>query len=304
MNLEDRQRGFIGIGKLTPAAVNPFVTRIMGVPKDGSPHQHRGSGLLCTIGGREAIVTANHVIEEIEEDGRFSGPAFSCFERAHHFTPCRLLGIDVAVYFAESRLEPRGEKQFWQGERSDSSSDLLLEDFVVFQGFPARFSRYSAFGPAHVSDAFTHCTSMRPKRGDLAAEVLANLDESTLEYPLLPNDICKPGQFALSFNEAGGPLMKSGSSEVLKQSTVIDYSHLFSVGATLPGQKPKGPFGISGSPVWRCGAYECQWNCDAWSAELMSLTGIVTHWNEAHKILLATSFAEILRSLKAQCAVG
>ena len=56
---------------------------------------------------------------------------------------------------------------------------------------------------------------------------------------------------------------------------------------------------MSGSPVWRFGALECDWNYDAWSANLCSLAGIVTDWNEGHQILIVTPFLEIMKRLVA-----
>lgn len=297
VSLEQKHEFIFTAGKSLPQLVNRSVARIMGVPADGGPFEHRGTALLCTIGGRQAIVTANHVLTEMDKERRFSGASLSCTSKGWSSTTYRFPDIDAAVLLPDSPLELNEEKQFWPAAVSDESADLLAEDYVLLQGYPVRFARYSALGPAYLSQNYTHCTSIRPKEGDYPEEVRAYIKEQVPEYPLIPDGILKPCQFALNYAEETGPLKTFEGDEVTKKSIIEDHSPLYRDGPSFPGQKPWGPFGLSGSPVWRFGAYECDWTYGKWSTELARLTGIVTHWNEAHQILAVTPFAEILRCL-------
>lgn len=51
------------------------------------------------------------------------------------------------------------------------------------------------------------------------------------------------------------------------------------------------PAGLSGSPVWRIGAYHR--DPEAWTPKDALLVGLVTRWNPDHRVLLATEFAAL-----------
>src|SRR5262249_18761805 len=79
-----------------------FLTQVAGVI-DARTGEFRGTGFFCSIAGRQAIVTAAHVIQGITEDGKFLGLAFS---RADGEPPAILPGKivlsvlhDLAIYF-------------------------------------------------------------------------------------------------------------------------------------------------------------------------------------------------------------
>lgn len=297
VSLEQKHHFVFTAGKVLPELVNKSVTRVMGVPADGSPFEHRGTALLCEIDGRQAVITANHVLTEMEREGRFSGRSLSCTTDGWSSTIYRFPEIDAAVFLPDAPLVLNKEKRFWLADVSDESAALLAEDYVLLQGYPVRFARFSALGPAYLSQTYTHCTSIRPKESDFSEETRAYIKEQVPEYPLIPDGILKPFQFALNYAEETGPLKTPEGEEVTKKSIIEDYSPLYRDGPSYPGQKPWGPFGLSGSPVWRYGAYECDWTYEKWSPDMARLTGIVTHWNETHQILVVTPFAEILRLL-------
>jgi hypothetical protein len=297
-SLEQKHDFIFKAGKVLPALVNRSVTRVMGVPIDGGPFEHRGTALLCAIKGQQAIVTANHVLTEMEKEGRFSATAFSCMTQGRQSTIFRFVDIDVAVFFPEKPIDIRDEIRFWPAEASDESCALLAEDYALLQGYPVRFARFLALGPAYVSQAYTHCTSIRLKESDLPEEAREFVKEQVPEYPLIPDGILKPCQVALNYAEDTGPLKTLEGEEVTKKSILDDHSALYRDGPAFPGQKPWGPFGLSGSPAWRFGAYGCDWNVERWSPDLARLMGIVTHWNEAHQILVVTPFAEVLSRLE------
>jgi hypothetical protein len=51
------------------------------------------------------------------------------------------------------------------------------------------------------------------------------------------------------------------------------------------------PAGLSGSPVWRIGAY--RQNPESWEPGSAALVGIVTRWNQDKKVLLATEVSQL-----------
>jgi len=301
VSIEQKHDFVFTAGKILPELVNKSVTRVMGVPANGDPYEHRGTALLCEIGGRKAIVTANHVLTEIEKEVRFSGMLLSCAAKGFRTTNYRFPEIDVAVLVPDEPIEMNEEKRFWPAGVSDESAALLAEDYVLLQGYPARFARFLALGPAYFSQSYTHCTSIRRKESDFSEEVRVYVKEQVPEYPLIPEGVLKSCQVALNYAENTGPLKTLEGQEVTKKSILEDHSPLYRDGTSYHSQKPWGPFGLSGSPVWRFGAYECDWTCEKWSTDMARLTGIVTHWNEAYQILVVTPFAEIMRHLSQAC---
>ena len=61
---------------------------------------------------------------------------------------------------------------------------------------------------------------------------------------------------------------------------------------SFPGQKMRGAGGLSGSPAWRIGAPGRP--IQDWTPAACELVGIVTDWNRAHRVLIATSAAKLL----------
>lgn len=64
----------------------------------------------------------------------------------------------------------------------------------------------------------------------------------------------------------------------------------------LPGGKEASlvlPVGLSGSPVWRIGAY--RQDPRSWKPADAALVGVVTHWNAEKRVLLATSITQLQR---------
>jgi hypothetical protein len=297
-NIEQQHHFIFEVGKVLPTLVNASVTRIMGVPRDGGAFEHRGTALLCEIGGQQAVVTANHVLTEMDKERRFASASLSCASKSWHSTNLAFPDIDVAVFLPDVPIELSEEKKFWPSSICDDSSDILADDYVLLQGFPVRFARFTVFGPAYLAESYTHCTSIRPRESDFPEEVRAHLKVLVPDYPLIPEGILRSSQFALNYAEDTGPLKTAEGEEVTNKNILEDYRPLYYDSPTFPGQKPWGPFGLSGSPVWRFGAYECGWNFDKWSPSMARLAGIVTHWNEAHQILVVTEFAEVLRHLR------
>lgn len=93
-------------------------------------------------------MTANHVLTEMEKEGRFSATAFSCTSKGWSSKIYRFPEIDVGVFVSDPPIEVSDEKQFWYAEVSDESCALLPEDYVLLQGYPVRFARFLALGPA------------------------------------------------------------------------------------------------------------------------------------------------------------
>jgi hypothetical protein len=275
------------IGKVLPPIAAASVTRVVGIQKDGSPAEHRGTALLCSLGKKQAFITADHVLQEIKQDKRFSNFGFSCMLGPAATKVYHLQDIDVAVITPRSHVRVREGKDFWPAENADDSSEPLVADYVLVHGVPARFSRFSAIAEGHVSDGYTHCTWVRPSESNSKLPLWAAKGEVP-GYGPVPDHLLRPGQFAINYAEDTGPLRTLEGEEVTRRADIENYSGLYTDGVAFPGQKPFGPFGLSGSPIWRFGALEAGWQFDDWSPQRAKLAGIVTDWNENHNILIAT----------------
>lgn len=163
--------------------------------------------------------------------------------------------------------------------------------------YPDIFTHYTAFIPGFVSEGYTHCASIRPRESIFAPEALAIVKEQFPHYMPIPDSLMRPSQFAINYAEDTGPLKTVNGEEVSDEAILNSHSRLYSDGISFEGQERHGAFGLSGSPVWRFGAIECDWQIESWSENLPRVTGIVTDWNEGQGILIATPFGEITRRL-------
>ncbi|MEO8942162.1 MAG: hypothetical protein ABI453_16590 [Isosphaeraceae bacterium] len=285
----------------------PFLTRVVGVIDDQTG-EHRGTGFFCMLGGRQAVVTAAHVLRDAAKTGRFQSLAFT---RGPGEPPGIVAGtityadqFDLAIYLP-SRSFPIGEqKSFWPEERIERNPDLLLKDYLFVQGFPRRFSRFTTLGGnALVSETLAYGAMMRYRSCDVPSDEKRQFDRDLPDYPYLPDEFLQPHQFALNFSvEPASFIAPGGRGLEQRQSIISDWSEVFQAnpettfGDTFPEQKSRGAHGMSGSPVWRIGAASRP--VKDWSPSWSQLIGIVTGWNEARQVLVATSASKLDEVLK------
>ena len=283
-------------GKVLPPLCHRCVTRVVAVRTDGS-FEHRGTALMCLFDDRQAFVTALHVITDIEEDDGFRTFGFGAKSEDGYVDIIRFSDVDIAVVIPMDDFEPKDNHEFWLSRQSDDSSQLLAQDYLLIHGYSDQFTHYTSFLPGFVAEAYTHCALIRPRESEFSEEALAVVKQKFPNYLPVPDVLMRPTQFAINYAEDTGPLKTAEGKEVTNEGILKDYSTLFSDGVALPGQIKHGAFGLSGSPVWRFGAYECGWYIEDWRAECVRLAGIVTDWNEGHQILIATPFGEIVARL-------
>ena len=200
---------------------------------------------------------------------------------------------DLAVYFPAKDFPLDKEKTFWPERKIDLDPASLLKDYLFLQGVPKRFSRFTSLGGnAAVSELLAYGAMARYREEDIACDERVQFDQDLPDYEFLPSDFLQPHQFAINFSTQPRFFLDANP----KQSKIDDWSAVFSgsYGVALPGQKPQGAFGLSGSPVWRLGASGR--NVNEWTPECRRLVGIVTGWNEEKKILIATLASRLLES--------
>src|SRR5258708_15319821 len=121
----------------------------------------------------------------------------------------------------------------------------------------------------------------------MGGDEIGKLKSDLPNYEFLPSGILKPHEFGINFWTEPSHFLDADK----KQSNIEDWSAVFSDGVSLPGQKAHGPFGLSGSPVWRLGASGKR--VSEWTPECSQLVGVVTHWDKENKILIATQASKI-----------
>ena len=119
-----------------------FLTQVNGVI-DENHGEFRGTGVFCNIEGRQAVVTAAHVVNEARESGRYRSLAFS---RGNGQPPGIAVGeiklsdrYDLAVYFPSIDFQLGAQKSFWPGGRIERDPRSILRDYLFVQGFPQLF---------------------------------------------------------------------------------------------------------------------------------------------------------------------
>jgi hypothetical protein len=192
--------------------------------------------------------------------------------------------IDIAVYLPSREFPLGQDKDFWPEDQIEPSIVPAKTDYLFVQGFPVRFARRSGLAGGLVSETLSSGAMMR----------LDSLESPEISpgQDLLPEGLLKDHQFAFDFDF--NPENFEGPDGVTLPGDTEHWRELFvpSEGETFPGQRPRGAYGLSGSPVWRIGAPD-QPSRD-WSPSAARLIGIVTDWNPDQKILIATSTAELI----------
>lgn len=274
-----------------------FLTQVAGVI-DERTGEFRGTGFFCSIAGRQAIVTAAHVLRDMAKDDRYRGPAFS---RGNGEPPMIVPGKivlsiphDLAIYFPSEDFPVGEQKAFWPEERIDRSPEMLTKDALFVHGFPGRFTRFTTLGgDAMFSESLAYTAMMRYQEKDIPCDERPGFDRDLPGYNFLPAEFLGPHQFAINFwaepDFFPRDRLDSGSREGRK---VDDWSKVFESGDNFPGQRPQGAGGLSGSPVWRIGA--AGRSMKDWSPACAQLVGVVTHWNEQERILIATRVSSLL----------
>lgn len=299
MNDESPYSDFLfEVGKVLPQYVAKSVTRILGVRKNGAPPDHRGTALLCVVKGNPMFVTANHVLKEMDDTGDYRAVGVSAAIGGFQAKYGRFEDIDVAVIIPESVIRVGEECTFWpDGHWDRNAPDLLMAyDYMIAYGFPARFSRYTAFVGGNVSEGYSHCSWIRPRQSQ-AARPEWRPSASIKGYPPIADEDIQPWQFCINYAEDTGPLKTPEGELVTSRGILEEHSGLYLDLPSLPGQQPFGSFGLSGSPVWRFGAAEASWSLDQWSPASARLAGIITHWNDQKNYLVATRFEVIAERL-------
>lgn len=301
----DREEFLYFVSKRLPTHCVQFVTRIVGVRKDEGPADHRGTALLAKAGDRCLVITALHVLIEIEQLEEYSHAAVSALIEGRRTSEYRIPELDVVVWEFESPLKLQPGKDCWPVDQADPAYQLLIVDTAMVVGFPARHSRFTAFLGGQHSSSYSLFTWLRPRERDLEEfDELRKLTEETSDFPIAPEanakgePLMKPKQFAINYIWESGPLKTLEGTDVIDETTLDDYAALYLDGVAFSDQKSHGAYGLSGSPVWRIGASDCDWDTSKWSEENAQLAGIVTSWNEGHDLLVVTPINEILSSLR------
>jgi hypothetical protein len=278
--------------KAMAAYTLPYLTQVIGVIDDKTG-EFRGTGFFCELAGKQAIVTAAHVLREAAATGNFQSLTFS---RGNAEPPAIVAGeiryqdsYDLAIYYPARRFPLGKQKRFWPGDRIDRDPRSILRDYLFVQGFPQRFSRFTTLGGnAGFSETLAYGAMVRYREKDITAEEREQFDQDLPAYNFLDDTLLEPHQFALNFWVEPDHLV----DPELKPSAIKDWSELFEEGQNPPGQRPRGAYGLSGSPVWRLGA--SLMSSRKWTPECSQLVGVITHWNYNAKILIATSASKIL----------
>jgi hypothetical protein len=297
MLTETEKRSFIESAIRKMAAYTlPYLTQVIGVIDDQTG-EFRGTGFFCELAGGQAIVTAAHVLRDAAATGDFQSLTFS---RGNAESPAIVAGEiryqesdDLAIYYPAKRFPLGRQKQFWPADRIDRDPRSILRDYLFVQGFPQRFCRFTTLGGnASFSETLAYGAMIRYREKDITAEEREQFDQDLPAYNFLDDTLLEPHQFALNFWAEPDHLVDSE----LKPSAIKDWSEVFEEGQNLPGQRPRGAYGLSGSPVWRLGASGM--SSREWTPECSQLVGVITHWNYNAKILIATSASRILESLQ------
>jgi hypothetical protein len=162
----------------------PYVASVIGV-LDSQRGELVGSALRCTLGGRRAIVTALHVIEQARGN-RYESVALSA---GYGVPPFQVQGklffdraADLAIYFLPEDNPQQRRLAFWPENRIDGNGERLATDYLFVHGFPGERSYPSQLLAGVVSRSLPYGVMQRVED--------------------LPGDL-QPFQFAMDFDPLG-----------------------------------------------------------------------------------------------------
>ena len=291
--LTDAEKSEFVLSTIRPMAEHtlPCVTQVIGV-LDEHQGEFLGTALYCLLDGRQAVVTAAHVLREAAASGKYGSLAFT---RGSEQAPGIVAGLihyfdefDLAIYRPERDFFIGQDKLYWPEARIERTIAPAKTDYLFMQGFPARFARFSTLLRGGVSESLSSGAMMRLE----ATEGSADDPSTPSDGADIPRGLLREHEFAFDFSpdsqlidDPGRPM--SGNEQE-------DCRRIFAPGegTTLPGQKPAGAFGLSGSPVWRVGA--SGQTIRSWDPRASQLVGFVTQWNSEWGVLIATSSAKLL----------
>lgn len=288
MTNEDREAFIrLAVAKMSEY-VFPCLTQVVGAV-DQQTGDFRGTGFFCEIGGRRGIVTAAHVITAAIRTDEYQGIVFSrgdgnapeAVEGEIHLFE----GSDLAFYVPARPFPLPSSNRFWRDEHIEREPRSILRDYLFIQGFPGRFSRFTAFeGRGLMSEALSYGAMVRYRERDVPDSEREEFDRDLPGYDFLPDDLLQPHEFAMGFECDPSFFLGENSTETRK----ADWMEIF--------DRSLGAHGLSGSPVFRIGASGRR--VEDWSPELSRLVGVVTKWDAEHKILIATSAAKMLEEME------
>lgn len=140
MSLTERKSFILGALPKMAQHTLGYIGSVIGV-LDQKMGRHYGSALKCILNGRRAILTALHVIEEVQSDQL--GLAISVGYGERPFVVHGPLNVDtysdLAVYFLPDDY-PHKDASFWPSARIDRALDRLSTDYLFLHGFPGQTS--------------------------------------------------------------------------------------------------------------------------------------------------------------------
>jgi len=163
----------------------PFLGSVIGI-QNSKTGRHIGSALRCVLHGKRAILTAQHVIREAQNE-----PAGFAISAGYGRAPFVVHGpvnidpvADLAVYFLPQDYPDDSAIAFWPRGRTDREQMRLATDYLFLHGFPG--------DPSH---SYSSQVFQGVLNRSLPYGAMQRIDN-------LPDDLT-PIQFAIEYSAAG-----------------------------------------------------------------------------------------------------
>lgn len=155
----------------------PYITSIVGVVNEEG--EHLGSGLRCMCGGRRALVTAHHVIQEAMSR-QYQGFVVST---GYGLRPFQIVGEldvdregDLAICFLPLDYPEHETIQYWPEHRIDRENKSLATDYLFTHGFPGERARFVRSFQGLVNKSLPYGAMQRLEESDHLAAFQFALD--------------------------------------------------------------------------------------------------------------------------------
>lgn len=123
----------------------------------------QGTGTIVELGGKVLLVTAQHVIAEIEAKG-FQGVAYSCGnDKLYARAPQPFVmdaGLDVAGVRIAPPTQPDSDRIPCPKRLIAASSQGIEKDLLFVHGFPEKCNRYFKMLPGIISETRPLCSGL------------------------------------------------------------------------------------------------------------------------------------------------
>jgi hypothetical protein len=199
--------------------------------RESTGHLPLGSAVLFRLGGRSFVVTAAHILFDIDRNrlnpvtADISGPGLAIYGQIHRFKPYETnddpARLDLGVLeLSQECIEALADFSFLELDDIDVAAESPPPGWYFVHGYPGE--GFSDTGSAYVHQPYTHSAELYSRSEslpgfDAQVHVALGIDRSTLRHPHGGGPVTAPQTLG---GVSGGAIWRAARSTELAQWTL------------------------------------------------------------------------------------